>query len=137
VWDLITDVAAYPEESSVVEWARIDSRVQEDGREKIDASMSIAIPQLPCEVALRAYYAPERGYMPFYLVEAKGNPMKHLQGYWSVTPYPGERVLILFLVDMAIDYPLPQELRVSLAEKGAKMLLEELASRAEATSVYE
>ncbi len=131
IWRAIKAMKEYPEYLEQLNWAKLDKSDDRDGVERIEASMEIEIPMMPGKVSVQASHYSDQGFMSFHMVEAKKNPFKHGVGYWSVTDYSKGRSLVIMMVDVLPDFPIPNAQRGQIAETTMPYFVWNMARRAE------
>jgi ribosome-associated toxin RatA of RatAB toxin-antitoxin module len=131
VWRAIKALNEYPEYLEELKWAKLEKNEQKDGYELIEASMEINIPLIPGNISVHGQHYIDRGFMSFTMIEAKKNPFKHGMGYWSVSDYTKGRTLVIMMVDVLPDFPIPNGARGSIAESTMPYFVWNMARRAE------
>jgi len=132
VWRAIKALDEYPEYLEQLEWAKMGRTDQEDGVESLQASMHINLPMVPGDVSVEGFHHIDKGFLSFHMVDAKNkNPFKHGMGYWSVTDYTEGRTLVMMMVDVLPDFPIPNAQRGQIAESTMPYFVWNMARRAE------
>jgi hypothetical protein len=132
VWRAVKALNEYPEYLEQLDWAKLGRTREEGGVETLEASMHIEIPLLPGDVSVRGHHHIQQGFLSFHMINAKEkNPFKHGMGYWSVTDYTEGRTLVMMMVDVLPDFPIPNAQRGQIAESTMPYFVWNVARRAE------
>jgi len=131
VWRAVKALEEYPDYLEQLEWAKLNKSESRDGVETLETSMEVDLPMIPGAVSVKAQHYIDQGFMSFHMAEAKKNPFKHGMGYWTVTDYTEGRTLVIMMVDVLPDFPIPNAQRGQIAESTMPYFVWNMARRAE------
>jgi coenzyme Q-binding protein COQ10 len=107
IYDLVADVARYPEFLPWTAAARIRSRKPIDGGEELDADLVISFKVFRERFGSRVQLYPDAGRIDTAYIDG---PFKHMRSYWQMQDNPEGGCVVDFAVDFEFRNPVLQKL---------------------------
>ncbi|MCC5957420.1 MAG: type II toxin-antitoxin system RatA family toxin, partial [Natronohydrobacter sp.] len=107
IFDLVADVARYPEFLPWTAAARIRSRKPIDGGEEIEADLVISFKVFRERFGSRVQLYPEAGKIDTAYLDG---PFRYMISHWQVRPADGGGCIVDFSVDFEFRNPVLQKL---------------------------
>lgn len=129
IYDLVADVARYPEFLPWTAAARIRSRSPIDGGEKLEADLVISFKVFRERFGSRVLLYPDRGRIDTAYIDG---PFKHMQSHWQVHDAPEGGCIVDFAVDFEFRNPVLQKLIGVVFDQAMRRVVAAFEARAQA-----
>ena len=135
VWRQIRLVGEYPKVLPELTRAKtLDERTYDAFDEfKVFLDMDVSAP-IPSEVVLTARYYRDQRYLVFSQDARQGKEKRaldHAVGYWQITPFEGDKSLVVVMADVLPGFPVPVPMRQMFGEQILPNLVWNLCRTAE------
>jgi coenzyme Q-binding protein COQ10 len=129
IYDLVADVARYPEFLPWTAAARIRSRKPIEGGEEIEADLVISFKVFRERFGSRVQLYPEQGKIDTAYLDG---PFKYMKSHWHIKPAPDTGCIVDFHVDFEFRNPVLQKLIGVVFDQAMRRVVGAFEARAKA-----
>jgi coenzyme Q-binding protein COQ10 len=129
IYDLVADVARYPEFLPWTAAARIRSRTPIDGGEEMQADLVISFKVFRERFGSRVQLFPEDGVIDTAYLDG---PFKHMESRWTIKPAEDGGCVVDFHVDFEFRNPMLQKIIGVVFDQAMRRVVGAFEARAQA-----
>ena len=137
IWRQVRLVQEYPKVLTALTMAKTVSETSKDDFDEIKVALDMEVPvPVPGRVDLTGRFYKDQRYLVFSQDPAEKKEkraLEHAVGYWQVTPFEEDKVLVVLMVDVLPSFPVPVPARQMIGEQVLPTLVWNLCRTAEAS----